>query len=439
MDEKQRELVALFRYALVRQATDEQLTARQRGALVRALAEQDHTGPHGNTLRISRSTLDRWILAWRTGGFEALKPVPRNARVRTSEQVLLLAVQLKQEVPRRTAAQVRAIIVAQLGSAPSQRNLQRHFSRLGLNTKGPANLKRSFGRFEADKPNELWTGDVLHGPVMAGRKSYLFAFLDDHSRLLVGYRFGIAEDALRLEAALRAALASRGVPKALYVDNGSPFVSRQLIRACAVLGIRLVHSTPGQPEGRGKIERFFRTVRDQFLVEVQAKPPADLDELNRLFQAWVETVYHRREHSETFHTPLERYQQQQPAALPTPAQLREAFLWSEYRTVTKTATVSLWGNTYEVDAHLAGQKVELIFDPFDLADVQVRWRGKDLGTALPHTIRRHSHPKARPEPIPETKPTGIDYLGLVDQNWTEQLRRRISYTEISDQSERNQQ
>ncbi|CAN5886127.1 hypothetical protein BH23ACT12_BH23ACT12_01970 [soil metagenome] len=200
---------------------------------------------------------------------------------------------------------MRAIILAQLGSAPSERNLQRHFSRLGLNTRGPANLKRSFGRFEADKPNELWTGDVLHGPVVSGKKSYLFAFLDDHSRLLVGYRFGIAEDALRLEAALRAALASRRLPKALYVDKGSPFVSRQLIRACAVLGIRLVHSAPGQPEGRGKIERFFRTVRDQFLVETQVKVPADLDELNRLFQAWVETVYHRREHSETSQTPLE--------------------------------------------------------------------------------------------------------------------------------------
>jgi putative transposase len=439
MDEKQRELVALFRYALVRQATDEQLTPRQRGALVAALAEQDHTGPDGSRVRVSRATLDRWILAWRRGGFEALKPAARTAGSRTAAETFELAVALKQEVPGRTAAQVRAILLAKLGSAPSQRNLQRHFSRLGLNTKGPANLKRSFGRFEAEAPNDLWTGDVLHGPVVAGRKSYLFAFIDDHSRLLVGYRFGVAEDALRLETALRSALASRGIPKALYVDNGSPFVSRQLIRSCAVLSIRLVHSAPGQPEGRGKIERFFRTVRDQFLVEIQAKAPADLDELNRLFQAWVETIYHRREHSETAQTPLERYRQIEEIALPTPAQLREAFLWSEHRTVTKTATVSLWGNSYEVDAHLAGQKVELVFDPFELAEVQVRWRGKDLGTALPHTIRRHSHPKARPVPASEIKPTGIDYLGLVNQTWTQQLRRRISYTQVSDQTERNQQ
>jgi putative transposase len=438
MDEQQRQMVALFRYALVRQATDEQLTPRQRGALVRALAAQDHLGVDGQRVRVSRATLDRWILAWHRGGFEALKPVDRNARARTSAQMLELAVALKQEVPRRTAAQVAAIVKQQLGAAPSARNLQRHFARLGLNTKGPATLKRTFGRFEAEAPNQLWTGDVLHGPVVAGRRSYLFAFIDDHSRLLVGYRFGVAEDALRLEAALRAALACRGIPKALYVDNGSPFVSRQLLRACAVLGIRLVHSAPGQPEGRGKIERFFRTVRDQFLVEVTGQPVTDLDQLNSKFQAWVETIYHRRTHSETSQTPLERYQQTEAAPVATPEQLREAFLWSEQRSVTKTATVSLWGNTYEVDAHLAGHKVELMFNPFDLSRVRVRWRGKDLGEGLPHTIRRHSHPKARPEPAVEVPPTGIDYLGLVEQSWVDSLKRRISYTGLQPENQNEQ-
>ena len=129
------------------------------------------------------------------------------------------------------------------------------------------------------------------------RKTYLFAFLDDHSRLLPGYRWGYAEDTVRLAAALRPALASRGVPKAVYVDNGSAYVDTWLLRACAKLGVRLVHSTPGRPEGRGKIERFFRTVREQFLVEITGEPDVvgrhhvtDLAELNRLFAAWVETV-----------------------------------------------------------------------------------------------------------------------------------------------------
>ena len=153
----------------------------------------------------------------------------------------------------------------------------------------------------------MWTGDALHGPLIDGRRTFLFCFIDDHSRLLVGYRWAAREDVLNASRALRAGIAARGVPKAVYVDNGSPFVSGQLLRACAVLGIRLIHSTPGRPEGRGKIERVFRTVRDQVLVELEDRPPASLEDLNRIFQSWVEQVYHRRVHSETGQTPLERF------------------------------------------------------------------------------------------------------------------------------------
>src|SRR5262249_57768846 len=126
---------------------------------------------------------------------------------------------------------------------------------------------------------------------------------------VMGARFGFSEDTVRLAAALRPALASRGVPERIYVDNGSAFVDSWLLRACASLGIKLVHSAPGRPEGRGKIERFFRTVRDQFLAELTSEAAAKitgLDELNRLFTAWAETVYHARPHSETGAAPLPR-------------------------------------------------------------------------------------------------------------------------------------
>jgi putative transposase len=149
------------------------------------------------------------------------------------------------------------------------------------------------GRFEAERRNELWTGDVLHGPQIDGRKTFLFAFIDDHSRLLAGYRWATREDVLNASRALRLGIAARGLPEATYVDNGSPFVSGQLLRACALLGIGLIHSRPGRPEGRGKIERFFRTVREQFLGEVAHHPPGSVEELNRSFTAWVESVYTR--------------------------------------------------------------------------------------------------------------------------------------------------
>ena len=186
-----------------------------------------------------------------------------------------------------------------------------------------------YGRFEAAARNELWTGDGLHGPMLAGsaaRRAVLLAFIDDHSRLLVGWRWGTGEDVFRLEAALRSGLMARGVPEAILVDRGSAFVSSQLLRACAVLGVKLIHASPRAATTKGKIERFFRTVRDQFLVEID--DGIELAELNRLFSAWLEVVYHRRVHSETGQTPLARFDAAGAPALPTPALLREAFLWS---------------------------------------------------------------------------------------------------------------
>jgi putative transposase len=141
---------------------------------------------------------------------------------------------------------------------------------------------------------------------------------------------------------------------------------------------------------KGKIERFFKTVCDQFLVEID--DGVELSELNRLFSAWLEVVYHRRTHTETGQTPIERFDAAGAPKLPTPALLREAFLWSQERTVTKTASVSLHSNQYSVDAALVGRKVELVFDPFDLTRIEVRYQHRPFGTAVPLQIGRHAHP-----------------------------------------------
>jgi transposase InsO family protein len=424
--------VALFRYQLICPALDPDLSTKARGRIVRAIAAGTHAGPFGGQHRYSRDTLDRWIRRYRAGGFDALAPSVRQPGARIDTGVLELAVALKRENPARTAAQVARILRASSGYSPSESTLLRLFHRREL--MGPAaEVSGSvvFGRFEAEAPNERWVGDALHGPRVAGRKTYLFAFLDDHSRLAVGYRFGFAEDTVRLAAALEPALAARGVPGSCYVDNGSAYVDSWLLRACGKLGIRLVHSTPHRPQGRGKIERFFRTVRDQFLVELadtsaaeltdkQLTPAAGLLELNALFTAWVEAVYHHQVHSETGQTPLARWNDgwdrtgHGPIMASADA-LTEAFLWSQLRTVTKTATVSLHGNTYQVEAALAGRKVELVFSPFNLEIIEVRHGGRSYGTAVPHVITRHAHPKARPE-TPEPAPvpaTGIAYLQLV--------------------------
>jgi putative transposase len=433
MEDPRRRDVALFRYSLAREPADPGLTKAERGAIVRALAEMEHTGPSGTRVRVSRSTLDRWIRELRAGGFTALVPAPRTPEPRTKVEVLHLAEALKREAPARTAAQVVRIMASTGVTPPSERTIQRLYARLGLYGPSPGSTPRAYGRFETKAANELWMGDALHGPVVASRKAYLLAFIDDYSRLLTGYRWTYAEDTVRLEAALRHGLSSRGVPDAILVDRGSAYVSPEFARSCAVLGIRLVHAKPRSPATKGKIERFFHTMRIQFLVELEARGGAtDLAELNRLFEAWVEVVYHHQVHSETRATPLERFLAAGPPRLPTPGELHEAFLWSAVRMVTKTAQVSLFGNEFEVDAALIGRRAQLIFDPFDLTDIEVRYEGRPMGTAVPVRITRHVHPKARPEAAPHPIPTGIDYLGLVaKKREAELLGRRIDYASLT--------
>jgi len=293
MDDRRQE-VAMFRYGLIREAADPELSRSQRGRLVRWLAGLEHRGPDGEPMTVGRRTIDRWIRDWQDGGFGALVPKASMAGRTTPAELLDLARRLKLEEPGRTAAQIARLITAEHGYGPSDRTVQRYFADLGLNRRPDGTRPEVFGRFEAEHRNDLWTGDAMHGPIVGGHKTYLLAFIDDHSRLLVGYRWCLSEDTLRMETALRYGLAARGIPARVYVDNGSAFVSKQLLRACARLGISLIHSRPGRPEGRGKIERFFRTVRDQFVTEIASAQIADVGELNRLFASWVETVYHHQ-------------------------------------------------------------------------------------------------------------------------------------------------
>jgi putative transposase len=213
--------VALWRYTLIAPAMDDALTGRERGRLVRDLAEREHVGPFGARVRVSRKTLDRWVRLRRRGGFEALVPTTRRVEPRTSAAVLDLAVLLKKENPRRTATQVRRIL-AELsdppGWAPSERTLQRLFEARGLNIRPDGRPPQVYGRFEASRINEIWTADALHTIKIADRKVYVMGIIDDRSRLLVGHRCVYHDDAVRFLALLRHAIAHYGIPSTLYVD-----------------------------------------------------------------------------------------------------------------------------------------------------------------------------------------------------------------------------
>src|SRR5258707_3490844 len=156
--------IALWRWALIEPAMDDALTSRQRGRVVRELAGREHAGPWGRTVSVSRKTIDRWITARRSGGFDALVPAPRQCSPRIDPQVVGLAVGLKKENPARTAAQVRRVLAAQLGLAPSEPAIQRWFEARELTTRPGGQPPQAYGRFEPDPVDQTWTPGPINAP-----------------------------------------------------------------------------------------------------------------------------------------------------------------------------------------------------------------------------------------------------------------------------------
>ena len=304
--------------------------------------------------------------------------------------------------------------------AVSERTVRGQLRRAGLHREALAAEPKAYGRYEAARPNERWITDVLVGPWVpwprreGSARARLFLIVDDHSRLLVDGRFFAHENARACQDLLRRAITRRGLPEVFYAsDNGAPFSNAWLARTCGVLGIRLVHSKPYSPEGRGKQERLNRYIREAFLAEATHHGIESLDALNDLFAAWAGQVANRRVHAETGQTPIGRFEAAGPPRQADPGRLREAFRWSVTRRVTRTATVPLEGNSYAVDPALTGRRVELRYDPEDLTVIEVFLDGKPAGAATPFITRRHVHRAVPQAARPDPDPTGIDYLGLV--------------------------
>jgi putative transposase len=422
MEPDPREQIALHRFGVIAEAVNPELTPAERGVIVRAIAARAHHQPDGAERRYSRATIDRFVRAYRKGGLSALRPVPRSdsGAVRAHPELHAEMAALRLELPSRSAAQIASILFHRHGVRVAERTVRAQLRRAGLHREALAAEQRVFGRYEAERPNDRWITDVLVGPFVPFPKAEgsvrakLFLIVDDHSRLIVDGRFFAHENARACQELFRRAITRRGVPAVLYADNGGPFKNAWLDRTCAVLGVRLVHSKPYAPQGRGKQERANRYIREAFLAEATHHGIESLSELNDRFGAWAEEVANRRVHAETKESPIARFEAGGPHRQAEADRLKEAFRWAVTRKVTRTATVPLEGNAYAVDAALVGHRVELRYDPEDLSRIDVYFEGRPAGVATPFVTRRHVHRSVPQAERPEPAPTGIDYLGLVE-------------------------
>jgi transposase InsO family protein len=389
MDQQSREQVAMFRFGVIANLVNRKSLSRgEQEAIMREIGAKQWDIPGTGRSRIGRSTVLRWLNKYQNSGrkLESLQPRDRSdkgaCRSLDGETAQAL-LSLRKEMPRSslpvllTIARDRKLLLPELSVSPQ--SLYRLFRRHGVDRTQAAAVDRR--RFEVELSNDLWQSDCLHGPKVLHegrlRQSYIFGILDDHSRLIPRAYPYLAENSDNYEDCLIQALLRRGLPRKLYVDNGAVFRCHRLKYACARLGISLLYAAPYTPEGKGKIERFFKTLRQQLFPLLPEN--LSLEQLAERLEKWIEEVYHQRVHSSTGQTPLQRYLDHVSLLRPAPKDLHEYFRIQVQRKVDKDRSVALLGKLYEAPVGLIGNYVTLLYHPTDPARIEVVFQDRSWG------------------------------------------------------------
>lgn len=396
--------VALFRYGLIADLIH--LPKGNGNHLYQHLREKagkEYSIPGSRRTKVEPETIRSWLKLYRAGGFEALRPKIRTDRgesrsIPRDVQDLLLSI--KDDNPDFSIPMVideareKALIAKDLPLPIS--TVHRLLSRHGLMSKKSGEpTQKDHRRFEFSKAGELWMSDVMHGPAVfvegrRKRKTYLIAFIDDATRVVPYAAFALSENNAAFLPVFKEAILRRGFPKRLFVDNGAAYRSHHLALVAAKLGITLIHARAHHPQAKGKIERFFRTVRSKLIPRLQEGDFSSLEAINRRLWGWVEGEYHQSPHRGLGdETPLDRWGQvgDEVRYSDAGADLDDLFLFEQKRRVQKDRTVSLDGVLYEVEASLVDETVLLRFDPKRRSTVEVWHEGQQIQIAKPVDTR----------------------------------------------------
>ena len=364
---------ALFRYGVISEAVTP-LEGQKISDILTRQAAQVHQLPDGTARRYNIATLRAWLGKYRHDGLDGLLPKDRcdKGEFRSIDDDTAEIICRHRVQNRRVSVKLFWEILHEDGVLPAGvhiklATLHRFLKHRGLARKTPGPAKAR-AKFEMPGANDLWTADYMHGPrvLVAGkmRRAILCAAIDDHSRVITGGRFSLTEGVIDILETLRSGIATFGVPKRLYCDNGPGFVARHLKEACARIGCTLLHSDPFDSPSRGKIERFNRTVRQRFLPRLPENEKLSLADLNDCFAMWLNDDYHLRYHGGINMKPLDRFLSSsadiQIKRL-SEVEIDHAFMGRVVRVVRNDATVSVANRFYEVPCEFIGARCDLRF------------------------------------------------------------------------------
>lgn len=409
---------ALLRYTIISAYLAMEPTRGQKGPLLEKLANKTWVGRNGEPYVVSAETIRSWLRRYGRKGLDGLrdKPRPRRGVMTLSPETVDVVIKLKREVPERSLDRI-IVILESMGFCEKgvvrRSTLHRVLAREGISARPtrPADDK-DLDRFEADLANDLWQSDLLEGPWLPDperpgrvRRAHLYAFLDDHSRVLLHGRFSFKGELPHLELVFRRCVQKWGAPRRVYYDNGQVYRSGQMRQVVATLGIhRIVFTQKRRPMGHGKIEALNRFITGNFIAEVKSSKIKTLDELNEAFVAFADVDYNQAVHGETNEAPLARWKKDIERVRYVDEKLvLQAFLWREHRTPDKTGVFSLFGVRYQTGASMAKKRIEVRYDPERLSDLDVYFDGRFVERVKPFAVSTHRRPHTLP-PSPQAPP-----------------------------------
>ena len=446
---------ALERYRMIAPLLDPELDSAKRCMLREQIAERED---------ISVRTVYRYERQYKEEHFEGLLPKPREKR-RTQklpdnwDEIVAEAVQLRKEVPKRSVRQLIVILESEDYAPPGlikQSTLQRYLQDAGMSKKAlkryTEDRKPSSKKFCRDHRLELYQGDIKYGPVIVDRdgnkiQTYVSSVIDDHSRLILQSEWYDNQREEIVEDTVHKAVLKYGVFDRFYVDNGKQYISKQLQKSCARLGIRVLHAPPFSGKSKGKVERFHQTV-DRFIAELAVAPVHSIAEMNEKWKYFLEEDYQKKPHDG-----IAGYYRSKGADVPkggiTPIQewnrdtrklkyldsgtVAEAFTRIETREIDKTGCFEFKGVTYEASIAYSGLRVEIAYDPLNTQTVEVRHGKLEVIQAHPVQIGPHaSKEPVLPAGMTERKAERSRFLDALEKKYKEDHKMKADALSFGD-------
>lgn len=322
----------------------------------------------GKVIRLTSKTVKNWYYKYRKEGLESLENHKRcdknNFRKIKNELVEDRIIELRKMYPRITTKKIYEKLLEDnyITSDVSVYAIFRYLK--NNNLKAVQISKKEKKKYEHDYPNDSWQSDTSTGPYIKvdgkSKRVYLIMIIDDASRLIVGYDFFFEDNAINMQKVLKSAIKKYGVPKQLYVDNGSPYKNEQISLITARLGIKLIHAKPYSPTGKGKIERSFRTIKDGWLNCSDWNEFKTIEDVKDSFSNYLYKEYINKEHSETKITPNNKWHNEiKELKQLEEEKIEEAFMHSRLSKVYNDSTIQINNEKYEVPYKYVGQKIEV--------------------------------------------------------------------------------